>query len=174
MAVGNAKPMIRSHFAIRVTFEDGAPESCLWTTTICGWTRTKNSRRPVCLRARWLLPRHFNSAGNPAKCGKARCRIIALASRLTWRDHSASGPVIDRLPSALWLIGLGNLGSLPLDTGNAALCGTGGSPGGPPSHDFLADSNNSTSLLTYPEVIWMRRHEPWRAGSISWASDSNS
>ena len=77
---------------------------------------------------------------------------------LSWRDDTASGPAIDRLPSALWLIGLGNLGQAYLWT-------LGMLPYAKPSevklvlqdHDFLAPSNDSTSLLTCPELIGMRK-----------------
>lgn len=73
---------------------------------------------------------------------------------MDWRDAEATGPEIARLPSALWLIGFGNLGQAYLWT-------LGLLPYADPcavrlvlqDFDMLAESNDSTSLLTQQSLI---------------------
>ena len=75
-----------------------------------------------------------------------------------WRDSAAIGPRISRLPSSVWIIGLGNLGQ-------AFLWIIGMLPYADPSKlslvlqdfDTLAESNDSTSLLTHPGLIGLRK-----------------
>jgi hypothetical protein len=71
-----------------------------------------------------------------------------------WRDRQAVGPAITRLPSSLWVIGIGNvgqaylwtLGLLPYDNPNEVQLVL-------QDYDVLAPSNDSTSLLTQQALI---------------------
>ena len=96
--------------------------------------------------------------GDQPVAGRRGVGLSLWRPELSWRDRAASGPAIDRLPSALWLIGLGNLGQAYLWTlgmlryevpGEVQLVLQ--------DHDFLALSNDSTSLLSCPELIEMRK-----------------
>ena len=95
---------------------------------------------------------------NQPIAGKRSVGLSLWRPEMSWQDGAARGPDIDRLPSALWLIGLGNLGQAYLWT-------LGMLPYAVRSevqlvlqdHDFLALSNDSTSLLTCPDLIGMRK-----------------
>lgn len=81
-----------------------------------------------------------------------------MLSSSIWRHKEAAGPVIERLPSSLWLIGLGNLGQAYLWTLSLL-------PYEKPEDvklvlqdfDVLAESNTSTSLLTRGELVGTRK-----------------
>ena len=126
VAVGNAKPTSGRRFAIRVTFEVGPPEFCPWNTTTCGWARATNSRRRVCLRARWRLPRHLCSCA-----GTSRSQGGAVWDSRSGVPNCLGGRALPRpghRPAAVRALAdrTGEPRSgLSLDTGNAALCGTG-------------------------------------------------
>ncbi len=77
-----------------------------------------------------------------------------LEQSATWLSEADTGPELGRLPSRLWIIGLGHLGQaflwalglLPYaDAGDLELVLQ--------DHDTLADANDSTSLLTTREVV---------------------
>ena len=159
VAVGNAKPTIWSPFAIRVTFEG-------WSGGILPLDRddmrldeSQEFTPAGALAGALAVTEAFQFLrGNHLIAGRRAVGLSIWRPELSWRDNSASGPAIDRLPSALWLIGLGNLGQAYLWT-------LGMLPYAAPDevqvvlqdHDFLADSNNSTSLLTFPELIGFRK-----------------
>lgn len=92
--------------------------------------------------------------GNQPAAGRRGTGLSLWRLDLDWRDPEAAGPDIVRLPSALWLIGLGNLGQAYLWT-------LGLLPYTDPcavrlvlqDFDVLADSNDSTSLLTQQAQI---------------------
>jgi len=91
--------------------------------------------------------------GQPA-AGRRIAGLSLWRPELDWRDADAAGPDISRLPSSLWLIGLGNLGQAYLWT-------LGLLPFADPfevrlvlqDFDVLAESNDSTSLLTHQALI---------------------
>lgn len=92
-------------------------------------------------------------ASQPA-AGRRTAGLSLWRPELDWRDADATGPAISRLPSALWLIGLGNLGQAYLWTlsllpyanaGDLRLVLQ--------DFDVLAESNDSTSLLTQQGLI---------------------
>ena len=159
VAVGNAKPAIRSRFAIRVTFEG-------WSAGILPLghddMRLGESHEftPAGVLAGALaVAEAFQFLrGNQPIAGRRGVGLSLWRPEVSWQDGAAWGPDIDRLPSALWLIGLGNLGQAYLWT-------LGMLPYAVPSevqlvlqdHDFLALSNDSTSLLTCPGLIGMRK-----------------
>ena len=95
--------------------------------------------------------------GNPA-AGRRNVGLSLWRPEADWREPQTVGPVITRLPSALWLIGIGNvgqaymwaLGLLPYENPNEVQLVL-------QDYDMLAPSNDSTSLLTQPTVIGARK-----------------
>ena len=159
LVVGNGKPTIGRRFAIRVTFEG-------WSAGILPLDhddiRLGESREftPAGVLAGALaVAEAFQFLrGNLPIAGKRGVGLSLWRPEMSWRDGVASGPVIDRLPSALWLIGLGNLGQAYLWTlGMLPYAVPGEVQLVLQDHDFLALSNDSTSLLTCPELIGMRK-----------------
>ncbi len=77
-----------------------------------------------------------------------------LEESATWLSGADTGPGLERLPSRLWIIGLGHLGQ-------AFLWTLGFLPYADASelelmlqdHDTLVNANDSTSLLTKPEIV---------------------
>ena len=96
--------------------------------------------------------------GNQPAAGRREFGLSLWCPELHWQDSTASGPLIQRLPAALWLIGLGNLGQAYLWT-------LGMLPYATPDEvqivlqdfDFLALSNDSTSLLTNKGLLGRRK-----------------
>lgn len=96
--------------------------------------------------------------GSQPAAGRRGAGLSLWRPDLDWRESAASGPVIERLPAALWLIGLGNLGQ-------AYLWILGMLPYARPDEvqivlqdfDLLARSNESTSLLTGAELLGLRK-----------------
>lgn len=81
-----------------------------------------------------------------------------LEESATWLSGADAGPELEKLPSRLWIIGLGHLGQaflwtlgfLPYaDAGNLELVLQ--------DHDTLVNANDSTSLLTTTEIIGKRK-----------------
>ena len=159
VAVGNAKPAIRSPFAIRVTFEGWSGGILPLDHDDMRLDESQEFTPAGVLAGALAVTEAFQFLrGNQPVAGRRAAGLSLWRPELSWLDRSASGLAIDRLPSTLWLIGLGNLGQAYLWT-------LGMLPYAVPDevqmvlqdHDFLADSNNSTSLLTYPELIGMRK-----------------
>ena len=159
VAVGSAKPTIRNRFAIRVTFEG-------WSAGILPLDHDdmrlgeSHEFAPAGVLAGALAVAEafqFLRRNQPI-AGRRAVGLSLWRPELSWRDHAASGPVIDRLPSALWLIGLGNLGQAYLWTlGMLPYAVPGAVQLVLQDHDFLALSNDSTSLLTCSELVGMRK-----------------
>jgi len=92
--------------------------------------------------------------GSNAAAGRRETGLSLWRPELDWRDPAALGPKIARLPSAAWLIGLGNLGQAYLWILSLL-------PYARPEDvhlvlqdfDVLKTSNMSTSVLTGPEII---------------------
>lgn len=92
--------------------------------------------------------------GSQPAAGRRITGLSLWRPELDWREGDPAGPDISRLPSALWLIGLGNLGQAYLwtlgllpyaDAGDVQLVLQ--------DFDLLAESNDSTSLLTQQALI---------------------
>ena len=159
VVVGSAQPTTRSRFAVRVTFEG-------WSAGILPLDHDdirlgeSHEFTPAGVLAGALaVAEAFQFLrGNQPIAGK-RCAGLSLwRPELPWRDDTASGPAIDRLPSALWLIGLGNLGQAYLWTlGMLPYAEPGEVQLVLQDHDILAPSNDSTSLLTSRKQIGMRK-----------------
>ena len=159
VAVGDAFSTTERAFSVRTTFE--------------GWTA---GVMPLARDGARLAERHeFTPAGvlagalavteafhhlreNQPAAGRREVGLSLWRPELHWRDAAASGPVIERLPAALWLIGLGNLGQAYLWT-------LGMLPYAAPDKvqltlqdfDVLAPSNDSTSLLTNKGLLGRRK-----------------
>jgi hypothetical protein len=96
--------------------------------------------------------------GSQPAAGRRPIGLSHWRPDLDWRDSAAIGPALERLPSALWLIGLGNLGQAYLWT-------IGLLPYASPADvhlvlqdfDVLAESNDSTSLLTNRNLVGVRK-----------------
>lgn len=94
---------------------------------------------------------------NPA-AGRRQVGLSLWRPEGDWRDRQAVGPIISRLPSALWLVGIGNVGQaylwtiglLPYDRPNELQLVL-------QDYDVLAESNDSTSLLTQSEMVGVRK-----------------
>lgn len=159
VAVGNASSTTERAFSVRTTFEG-------WTAGII----------PLLRNGARLAERHeFTPSGvlagalavteafqfmreNQPAAGRREVGLSLWRPELHWRDAAASGPAIERLPAAFWLIGLGNLGQAYLWT-------LGMLPYATPDEvqvvmqdfDVLAPSNDSTSLLTNKGLIGRRK-----------------
>jgi len=90
-----------------------------------------------------------NNAGDHPMAGRRAAGLSLWRPGADWRDADATEPVLEYLPSRLWLIGLGNLGQalawllacLPYgDRGDVELLLQ--------DFDRIAPSNDSTSLLS--------------------------
>ncbi|MCP5366738.1 MAG: thiamine biosynthesis protein ThiF [Hyphomicrobiales bacterium] len=96
--------------------------------------------------------------GNQPAAGRREAGLSLWRPELHWQDSAASGPVIDRLPAALWLIGLGNLGQAYLWTlGLLPYAAPGDVQLVLQDFDVLAPSNESTSLLTGRSLVGRRK-----------------
>ena len=159
VVVGNAKAKNRHQFAIRVTFEGWSAgvlpldnddirlgESCEFTPA------------GVLAGALAVTEAFQFLRGNQPIAGRRAVGLSLWRPEMPWWEDAASGPVIEKLPTALWLIGLGNLGQ-------AFLWTLGMLPYAVPNDvqlflqddDFLALSNDSTSLLTNSELFGTRK-----------------
>jgi hypothetical protein len=95
---------------------------------------------------------------NQPAAGRRQTGLSLWRPEVDWRECRAVGPAINRLPSALWLIGLGNLGQAYLWTiGMLPYAAPGEVQLVLQDFDVLAESNDSTSLLTQKEVIGIRK-----------------
>ena len=155
VAVGNAASTTERAFSVRTTFEG-------WTAGVIPLMRDgarlaeRHEFTPAGVLAGALAVTeafHF-LRGNQPSAGRREVGLSLWHPELPWQDNAASGPVITRLPAALWLIGLGNLGQAYLWT-------LGMLPYAAPDEvqlvlqdfDVLALSNDSTSLLTNKELL---------------------
>ena len=159
VAVGNASSSTERAFSVRTTFEG-------WTAGVIPLVRDgarlaeRHEFTPAGVLAGALAVTeafHFLRGSQPA-AGRREVGLSLWRPELHWQDNAASGPVITRLPAALWLIGLGNLGQAYLWT-------LGMLPYAAPDEaqlvlqdfDVLALSNDSTSLLTNKELLERRK-----------------
>jgi hypothetical protein len=93
--------------------------------------------------------------GNVKACRRAVGLDLWRPER-DWRPE-AGGPLLSRLPSAAWLVGLGNLGEAYLWTLGLLPYGRDGADVVLQDFDVLAPSNVSTSLLTTAENVGQRK-----------------
>ena len=159
VAIGNASVKMARSFLVRTTFEG-------WTAGIVPYARydmrlaEEHEFTPAGVLAGALAVAEafqFFRRNQPA-AGRREVGLSLWRPELQWRDDNASGPVIERLPAALWLIGLGNLGQAYLWT-------LGMLPYAVPDDvclvlqdfDMLAPSNDSTSLLTDIGLLGTRK-----------------
>ena len=93
--------------------------------------------------------------GNPAACRRAVGVDLSRPERNWWKGGDA--PPLERLPSAAWLVGLGNLGQAYLWTLGLLPYGSGDLNLTLQDTDVLAPSNLSTSILTRPALLGHRK-----------------
>ena len=159
VVVGNAPEKNRRPFAIRATF-DGWAAGILPLTRDTMRLRERQEFTPAGVLAGALAVTEafqFLRKSQPA-AGHRTVGLSLWRPEQQWWNSAASGPEIERLPAALWLIGLGNLGQAFLWTLSML-------PYASPSDvqlvlqdcDTLALSNDSTSLLTNPNLTGIRK-----------------
>lgn len=96
--------------------------------------------------------------GNQPAAGRRQAGLSLWRPELDWQDAEAVGPAIERVPSSLWLIGLGNLGQAYLWTiGLLPYAAPGDVQLVLQDFDVLTESNDSTSMLTHRGLIGMRK-----------------
>lgn len=155
IAVGDGPERAGHEFAVRTTFEG-------WAGGIVPLNADSlrlNERRQfvpsgVVAGALAVAEAFQYLRGSQPAAGRRSAGLSLWRPELDWRDANAAGPDITRLPSALWLIGLGNLGQAYLWT-------LGLLPYASPADlqlvlqdfDVLAESNDSTSLLTQQALV---------------------
>ena len=159
VVIGNAEATNEHQFAIRATF-DG------WAGGILPLRRDEmrlgenQEFTPAGVLAGALAVTEvfqFLRRNQPV-AGRREVGASLWRPELPWRDTSASGPAIERLPASLWLIGLGNLGQAYLWTlGMLPYAAPGELQLVLQDYDTLALSNESTSLLTTPTLIGIRK-----------------
>ena len=96
--------------------------------------------------------------GGNAAAGRRDLGISLWRPQVSWLEPSETGPVVDRLPARLWLIGLGHLGQ-------AFLWTLGLLPYAAPEEveivlqdfDTLTTANDSTSLLTSRAIVGQKK-----------------
>jgi hypothetical protein len=93
--------------------------------------------------------------GNPYACRRA-IGLNLWRPETDWRSGEI-GPALERLPSLVWLVGLGNLGQAYLWTLGLLPYGAGQAELVLQDTDTLAGSNLSTSLLTTTDIIGSRK-----------------
>ena len=159
VVVGDALAKSQCSFAIRTTFEG-------WSAGIVPLSRESFPLRErheftpsgVLAGALAVAEAFQFLRGSYPMAGRREVGLSLWRIEKHWRNNTAHGPAIERLPAALWLVGLGNLGQAYLWT-------LGMLPYATPNEvnlvlqdcDFLTRSNNSTSLLTNCKLIGMRK-----------------
>ena len=159
IALGDAVTTKDAEFSIRATF-DG------WAAGIIplnqDWLRLEEKREfipsGVLAGALAVTEAFLFLRGIQPAAGRREAGLSLWRPELHWRDDAATGPAVDRFPASLWLIGLGNLGQAYLWT-------LGLLPFAEPADvhlvmqdfDVLAQSNESTSLLTSGDVLGMHK-----------------
>ncbi|MGQ4878866.1 hypothetical protein ACOJCM_09895 [Billgrantia sp. LNSP4103-1] len=151
VVIGAPKVTPEQKFGVRITFEGWA----------AGVVPLKSSSGRLAERTEFVPSGVFAGAlavaeafqhlrGNQPAAGRRSAGLSLWRPDLDWQTPEATGPAITRLPSSLWLIGLGNLGQAYLwtlgllpyeDPGAVNLVLQ--------DFDLLAASNDSTSLLTH-------------------------
>ena len=159
VVVGNTSAKNQHPFAIRTTFE-GWAAGILPLARDATRLRERQEFTPAGVLAGALAATEAFQylRGSQPAAGRREVGLSLWRPEVHWWEITASGPVIERLPAALWLIGLGNLGQAYLWT-------LGMLPYVRPSevelvlqdYDTLADSNDSTSLLTSSDLIGVRK-----------------
>jgi len=159
LVIGDANANDWSHdFAVRATFDAWAGG----IVPIASSTRLPEEREfvPAGIMAGALAVAEVfqHLRGTQPAAGRRVVGLSLWRPDVDWRHKEGAGPVIERLPSSLWLIGLGNLGQAYLWTLSLL-------PYEKPEDvklvlqdfDVLAESNTSTSLLTRGELVGTRK-----------------
>ena len=159
VVIGDALARTECPFAVRTTFE-GWSAGLVPLSRDCIRLREKHEITPAGVLAGALAVAEVFQflRGSQPTAGHREIGLSLWRPEEHWRGNTAHGPAIERLPSALWLIGLGNLGQAYLWT-------LGMLPYAAPNEvklvlqdsDTLTLSNDSTSLLTNCNLIGIRK-----------------
>ena len=159
VVVGNARAKDRPRFAIRATFDGWAGGILPLRSDEMRLGENQEFTPAGVLAGALAVTEAFQFLrGNQPAAGRREVGLSLWRPEMKWRDGAACGPVIERLPASIWLIGLGNLGQAYLWT-------LGLLPYAAASEvqlvlqdcDTLALSNDSTSLLTTATLIGIRK-----------------
>lgn len=159
VVVGDVPERTGHRFAIRATFDGWAAGIVPLTQGNIRLDERRDFTLGGVLAGALAVSEAFHFLrGNQPTAGRREVGLSLWRPELHWRDSAASGPMIDRLPASLWLIGLGNLGQAYLWT-------IGMLPYTAPEDvqlvlqdfDVLVPSNDSTSLLTNRELFGIRK-----------------
>lgn len=175
VVVGDAPPGALDHaFAVRTTFDGwAAGVAPLHSSTRLGEGR-EFVPAGVVAGALAVSEVFQHLRGSQPAAGRRTVGLSLWRPEIDWLKHEATGPAIERLPSALWLIGLGNLGQAYLWTlgllpykrpGDVKLVLQ--------DFDALAPSNESTSLLTRRSLIGSRKTRAMAAWAESRGFETN-
>ena len=159
VVVGDAKNVAEQPFAVRVTFDGWAGGIVPVEAEGLRLAERQEFIPSGVLSGALAVAeafQHLRSAN--AAAGRRAAGLSLWRPESDWREAAAVGPVISRLPAAAWLIGLGNLGQaylwtiglLPYERPNEVQLVL-------QDHDVLAESNDSTSLLTRRELVGTRK-----------------
>lgn len=155
IVIGDSRANAENRFAVQTTFEGWAGGIVpLKAETMRLTERREFVPSGIVAGALAVAEAFQHLRGSQPAAGRRSAGFSLWRPELEWRDVDAAGPEISRLPSALWLIGLGNLGQAYLWT-------LGLLPYDDPTDlhlvlqdfDLLAESNDSTSLLTQQALI---------------------
>ena len=159
VAIGNTCARTGHTFSIRTTFEGWAAGIVPLARNDMRLAERQEFTPAGVLSGALAVTEAFQFLrGVQPAAGRREVGLSLWYPELQWRDGVASGPVIERLPAALWLIGLGNLGQAYLWT-------LGMLPYAAPHEvhivmqdfDVLGASNDSTSLLTNKNQLGSRK-----------------
>jgi len=149
VVIGEGAADTAQPFAVRTTFEGWSGGVAPMDTDIRLDERHEFVPAGVLAGALAVAEAFQHLRGSQPAAGRRLMGLSLWRPELDWRDGAASGPVVHRLPSALWLIGLGNLGQAYLWTiGLLPYAAPGDVQLVLQDFDVLAESNDSTSLLT--------------------------
>ena len=159
VVIGNARVKNRPHFAIRATFNGWSGGILPLRHDEMRLGENQEFTTAGVLAGALAVTEAFQFLrGNQPAAGRREVGLSLWRPEAPWQNGPASGPVIERLPASLWLIGLGNLGQaylwilsmLPYAGAEEVQLVL-------QDCDTLVLSNDSTSLLTTPALIGVRK-----------------
>ena len=159
VVIGNARAKDHSRFAIRATFDGWAGGILPLRSDEMRLGESQEFTPAGVLTGALAVTEAFQflRRNHPA-AGRREVGLSLWRPGMNWRNGAACGPVIERLPASIWLIGLGNLGQAYLWTlGLLPYAAASEVQLVLQDSDTLALSNDSTSLLTTPALIGIRK-----------------
>lgn len=158
IAIGDCADTCHRRFAVRITFEGWTGGIVPLRSSLSLPERHRLAITGVLAGALAVAEAFQHLRGTNVAAGRRATGLSLWRPELNWLDPASFGPKIEILPSALWLIGLGNLGQaylwiltlLPYASRrdvNLVL----------QDFDVVAKSNDSTSMLTDMGIVGRRK-----------------